>query len=353
VSHPPLYHRRIAVIAPNWLGDAVMSRAAIGVLGASGARVSVIAAPYAARVFQGMTGVDEVIVDSRGGRMKRIRDRASALRATEPDGVLLLPPSFSSAVSPWLARVSVRAGDGTDGRRQLLTHVLQPAATRSEHLCDTYARLARLVLKGIGLEAGADPSPARLAVSDSDRVEAQRALAGTGIGGVDYAVVVPGAAFGPAKTWPAEKFRELCEGLTETGPVVLAGSGAERALCAQVSDGLTGVWNVAGDTSLGGFLGLLEGAHVVVANDSGTPHVSAALGTPTVVLFGSTSPQWTAPRGDRVSVVHHPVHCNPCFRRTCPTQLECFNGIDVARVLEEAQRLPVSTGPGETSPAPA
>jgi heptosyltransferase-2 len=52
-----------------------------------------------------------------------------------------------------------------------------------------------------------------------------------------------------------------------------------------------------------------------------------------VVLFGSTLPEWTAPIGDRVHVMQHKVHCNPCFRRTCPTQLECFNGIDPADVL--------------------
>jgi heptosyltransferase-2 len=49
-------------------------------------------------------------------------------------------------------------------------------------------------------------------------------------------------------------------------------------------------------------------------------------------LFGSTSPAWTAPRGPAVAVLQHVVHCNPCFRRTCPTQLECFNGIAVDAV---------------------
>ena len=97
--------------------------------------------------------------------------------------------------------------------------------------------------------------------------------------------------------------------------------------------GLAGVVNLAGQTNLGEFFALTEGARVVLANDSGAPHVAASLGVPVVVLFRSTSPEWTAPLGERVHVMQHKVHCNPCFRRTCPTQLECFNGIDPADVI--------------------
>jgi heptosyltransferase-2 len=97
------------------------------------------------------------------------------------------------------------------------------------------------------------------------------------------------------------------------------------------------VHNAAGATSLGGFFALAAGARVVVANDSGSPHVAAALGVPTVVLFGSTSPQWTRPLGERVTVLRHPVHCAPCFRRDCPTELECFAGIPVAEVAAAAR----------------
>jgi heptosyltransferase-2 len=84
---------------------------------------------------------------------------------------------------------------------------------------------------------------------------------------------------------------------------------------------------------------LVEGALALVANDSGAPHVAAALDVPCVVLFGSTSPAWTAPRGNDVRVLQHKVHCNPCFRRTCPTELECFNGIAVDEVAAAVAKI--------------
>jgi heptosyltransferase-2 len=115
--------------------------------------------------------------------------------------------------------------------------------------------------------------------------------------------------------------------------VVLAGSEGDRAVCDRVAGGAPGVHSLAGKTTLGELFALIEGARVLVANDSGAPHAAAALDLPCVVLFGSTSPAWTAPRGRDVRVLQHRVHCNPCFRRTCPTQLECFHGIEVEEVF--------------------
>jgi heptosyltransferase-2 len=180
---------------------------------------------------------------------------------------------------------------------------------------------------------------ARLRVSDDDRAQLDRVLARHGVARGSYVLVVPGAAYGPAKAWPWERYRRVCEALARETPVVLSGSSGDRAVCARIRDGIEGIADLAGETTLGEFFALAQGARAVLANDSGAPHVAASLGTPTVVLFGSTSPEWTAPVGERVRVLQHKVHCNPCFRRTCPTQLECFNGIDPAEVLASVRAL--------------
>ena len=137
----------------------------------------------------------------------------------------------------------------------------------------------------------------------------------------------------------SERYRSLCSLLSRETHVVLAGSAGARARCERIARDLPGVHSLAGETSLGGLFALLEGARLVIANDSGAPHAAAALGVPAVVLFGSTSPAWTAPAGERVRVLQHVGHCNPCFRRTCPTQLECFHGIAVDEVLAAAREF--------------
>lgn len=327
--------KRIAVVAPNWLGDAVMSLDAIGELAA--ARVSVLVSPYVARVYAGVAGVDEIIVDRPSGRIRRMLARARWLDATDPDAAVVLPPSFSAALTALLGGVSRRVGYRADVRDALLSDALPSGGLRDEHLSESYRRLARHALEAVGGDPGAGTTAPALHVDDRDREEAAAVLEAAGVPGKRYAVVVPGAAYGPAKTWPEERFDVLCAGLSHDLPVVLTGGAGDKALCMRIASAREHVFSVAGESSLGGFFAIVEGAAVVIANDSGAPHASASLGRPTITLFGSTSPEWTAPQGQRADVMRHPVHCSPCFRRTCPTQLECFNGISPERVLEKAR----------------
>jgi heptosyltransferase-2 len=296
--------------------------------------LSVLTGPYTARVFMHQPGIGDIRVDWHGGRAKRVLARARSLRSAGADVAVVFPPSFSSALPPWAARVPRRAGFRADGRNALLTDALA-MPSRDVHLIESYLGLARAALRGSGLEPARTPE-VRLHVTGDERNGMRTKLAGFGRDG--YVVVVPGAAFGPAKSWPGERYRALCTQLSRDIPVVLAGSAGDRRVCERIAHDLSGVRSVAGTTSLGELFALIEGARALVANDSGAPHAAAALDVPVVVLFGSTSPAWTAPAGRRVQVLQHKVHCNPCYRRTCPTQLECFNGIDVTDVLAAVGR---------------
>jgi heptosyltransferase-2 len=351
--------RKIVVVAPNWLGDAVMSLPAVATLSAApGTVVAVSCRAYTARVFAGLEGVAELWVDAAGGRPRTAWTRARALRRYGADATVVLPPSFSSALPGWLSGVRHRAGFRADARSWMLTCAVRMPG-RDVHLTRAYRDLASAALARLGLREGGPASPPRLRASGAEREAAERLLRAAAPGG-DYVVVVPGAAFGPAKAWVWERYRELCGRLGRERTVVVAGSAGDRGVCERVCAGLHGVVNLAGRTGLGEFFALVEGARVLVANDSGAPHVAAAMGVPVVVLFGSTSPAWTAPLGPRVEVLQHRVHCNPCFRRTCPTRLECFNGIEVeavhgavARALAPGGEKPVVGGPAgrvESSP---
>jgi heptosyltransferase-2 len=328
---------RIAVAAPNWLGDAVMSLPAVALAAAAGATLSVLCRSYVSRVYLGLPGIDELWVDADASRAARAWSRARALRAYGCDTAVILPPSFSSALPAFLAGTRRRVGFAGDGRAWMLTDA--PALPgRERHLADTYRDLVARALPATGLAVPSGVETPRLRATDRERRAIRERLAGRGLPDGPYALVVPGAAFGPAKSWPWERYRDLSIRLCADVPVVVAGSAGDRETCARVAEGIPGAVNVAGETPAGEFFALVEGARALVANDSGAPHLAAAMGTPVVVLFGSTSPAWTAPRGHRVEVLRHPVHCSPCFRRTCPTQLECFHGIEVDAVLAATRR---------------
>jgi heptosyltransferase-2 len=94
--------------------------------------------------------------------------------------------------------------------------------------------------------------------------------------------------------------------------------------------------NLAGKTSLRQLMALLKTCRLLLTNDSGPMHVAAALGTPVVVPFGSTSPELTAP-GELGDPIHHLLQskaaCSPCFRRTCPIDFRCMSGIPAERAV--------------------
>ncbi len=329
----------LLLVAPSWLGDAVMSLPLLGFLaGCQGVRVSVMCAGYTARVFWGLDEVDQLVVMSKSGWARRFWRRSRTLRAIGVDGGVLLPPSFSSALTLLLAGIPHRVGFRTDARGPLLTRGVSTRGERENHLSENYVGLGRELLEAMGIAAPSTPTVPSVRVTGADRARAASLLAKRLDAGGGYVVVVPGATFGPTKSWPREKYRDLVRSLAREVPVVLAGSRAERALCDWIADDASGVCNIAGETDLAELFGVLEGALTVVANDSGVPHAAASIGTPVVVIFGSTSPAWTRPLGDHVDVIREPVHCSPCFLRACPTELECYAAITPEMVRDRAER---------------
>jgi heptosyltransferase-2 len=328
--------RSVVLVAPNWLGDAVMCLPLIGYLAAvPGLRLRIMAPPYTSRVFWGADGVGELIVLPKAGIVRGLRTRSETIRRLGADGGLVLPPSFSAALMVLLSGVRQRVGFADDGRSLLLSSALPNRDLREEHLSENYLRLGREMVKRLRLTHADDFSPPTVRVFANERDFLAQTLRARGAPASDFAVVVPGATYGPTKHWPADKYRELVRSLCTEIPVILSGGAAEKELCDSIARDLTGVTNLAGATSLGEFFAVLERARVVVANDSGAPHVAASLGVPVVVVFGSTSPTWTKPLGRHVRVVREPVPCSPCFLKRCPTQLECYKGISVERVLDE------------------
>jgi heptosyltransferase-2 len=347
--HP---YKRVVLVAPTWLGDAVMSLPLVGCLAAArGVRLTVVARSRSARLYAGIGGVPDLVAACDESRFERIVGPGRLLRRIRADGAVVLAPSFSSALAPFLAGVKVRSGVRSDARGALLNASISGRGLREEHLSKTYLRLGRVLLDRLGVRADHDFAAAKPVVFDGDRRALVERLKEAGAG-EGYAVVVPGATYGETKMWPREKYRELVRALAGEMPVVLAGSAAERGLCEGVGEGLRGVSNIAGRTTLGEFMALLEGARCLVANDSGAPHLAAALGAPVVAIFGSTSPVWTSPLGNAVHVVREAVPCSPCFLKRCPTKLECYAGISAERVLAAALGAARAGGEKKVSPRP-
>ena len=316
------------IIAPQWIGDAVMTEPLLRRLRERGDRLTVGALPWVAPVYRAMPQVQEVIEFPfrHGGLQLAARRRIARELQGRFHTAYVLPNSLKSALLPFLASIPRRIGYHGEARVGLLTHRLNNPKDRPPMVA-YYSALSG--------ESGLEHDRPRLQLPDA---QVQQALDHHGLQRGGYVVIAPGAEYGPAKRWPHfGAFAALLE-----QPVVLLGSAKEAPLCeaiaAQAPDRCR---NLAGKTSLMEAFALIAGAGHVVSNDSGLMHVAAAFGVPQVALFGSSSPLHTPPLNEHAQVVwlkqdpayQPPLDCAPCFQRECPLgHFRCLNDVTPERI---------------------
>ena len=324
---------RSLVIAPQWIGDAVMSGPLLARLAARGETLAVAALPWVAPVYRAMPQVREVIeLPFAHGRLDwAARRRIAATLRDRFDTAYVLPNSLKAALIPWFAGIPRRVGYRGEGRWLLLNRQLPNPAGRPPMVV-FYSALA-----GPADAPGGEAERPHLAF---DTAVTQAAARAVGVEPGAYWVFAPGAEYGPAKCWPAAHYAELARSLHAGHglPVLLLGSGKEAALCQQIADAAPGACRVlAGQTSLMDAMALIGAARGLVSNDSGLMHVAAAFGIAQVAVFGSTSPEHTPPLNPRARVLwlkdELELDCMPCFERTCRYgHLRCLVEVAPARV---------------------
>lgn len=317
-------------ILPNWLGDLVMALPALAAQRARGPLLA-LGPPAALSLLEDAGLVDEGLALERGASLPAKLHVAREAARRDPARAIAYPPSLRAGLLAALSRAPERRGlPGERGRGLLLdAHRGEGFGERTTHLADQWLGLARgdRQLPAGEARPALDPGPVGRAAWNALRREA-------GVG-ARYLVLAPGATYGPTKRWPEGQWLALAAALGGRAELVWSGGPApeERELCARLAaEG--GGHDLSGRATLPALAAMLAGAVGFVGNDSGPMHLAAAVGTPTVGIFGSTSPAWTAPRGRAATTVGpHPVHCTPCFSPTCPYDLECLRGTGVDQVV--------------------
>jgi len=302
---------RILVVAPNWIGDALMAQPLLARLQGE---IDVIAPEWVAAVMRRMPEVRSVISTPFVHGPLQLGERWKLGRRIKGqyDQAYVLPNSWKSALIPFFAGIPRRTGYVGEARYGLLNDARQATgASMTVH----YAALA-----------GDGPlSQPRLRVSADEVEQAKRKF---GIAG-RYAVLCPGAEYGPAKRWPY--FSDLSRQIAL--PVVVLGSEKDR------QPGIVGT-DLTGKTTLDEAILLLAGAQFVVSNDSGLMHVAAALARPQVALFGSSSPEHTPPQSAAARVLWLRIECSPCYQRECPLgHFRCMKEMTVEMVVDQLKTV--------------
>ena len=316
----------IVVLAPNWLGDAIMALPAIRDVRRhfSGHPFSVAARPAIAPVFRALAGIDRVIVLDRGKESSQLAG----------DIGILFPNSFRSAWVLKRSGVKERWGYRSDFRRLLLTRSVRKPRGRVS-FPEYYSHLVRQ----LGVETG--PLTIRLEAPAAAKAAALDLLAQRGWQpGRPLSGIAPGAAFGHAKRWPPKRYAELAsQMLDEQASCVIVGRSEDRDAARDIK----GI-DLIGQTDLTTLMGVLSCCTVVVANDSGALHLAGALGVPVVGIFGPTDERYSTPvtpyeDARTASTLSEPVFCRPCFLADCPIDHRCMKRIPTERVHAAVRRF--------------
>lgn len=359
--------RRILVRGVNWLGDAVMSTPALLRLREKfpKAYITLLTPEKLRDLWLNHPVVNETISFTTGDSVFSIGKK---LRAGKFDLALVLPNSPRSAIEVYLGGIPQRVGYARPWRNFFLTQNIEsrpdavkmrkrtpkeihrliagadslivnrqsPIASASAHQIHEYLHLAA------ALGANPEPLAPQLFVTP-DEIDAVKKKFGLEETSRPVFGLNPGAEYGPAKRWPTQKFIAAAKEIqqrTDCVWILFGGKGdigLTSEIAAAIQDSGFTAHNLTGKTSLRELMALLKLCRVLLTNDTGPMHVAAALGTPVVVPFGSTSPELTGPGlpGDtRHRLLKSDAPCSPCFLRECPIDFRCMNGIGVDHVVE-------------------
>ncbi len=329
----------LLVRATNWLGDTVMSFPGVyrlGELVPAGLPRLVLCPEKLRPLWAAVPWIDRVI----GFTGRRLAPNViKQLQALNPGVSVILPSSFGSAWDLWKAGLPNRIGREGRGRKLLLHHRL-PAWRRVPGQ-DQYHQARHYLQIAAACGATAWNCDYPKLVLDTNETAEQKL--------VDLPepllVIAPAAAYGAAKQWPVEYFREVAESwCAASGGVVAVGAPGEESIAGQAVADLPQARNLAGKTSLGELMYILQRARGVLANDSGVMHLAAALGKDGVAVFGSTEPLATGPVGGRWHVHRQKLPCAPCLDRNCRRRdvpYECLRAVQPAAVIESLARFRV------------
>jgi heptosyltransferase-2 len=341
---------RVLIRTTNWIGDSVMTMPAVQRIRelVPAAHIAILCPGKLTDLWRHNPYINEFIPF---GKKVSLND----LRRREFDIAIIFPNSFRSAWECKRAGIPRRIGFAGHWRRFLLTDVVHESTAEQavyeqrsvdgktfrvkvfrslRHQSERYLDIVAY------LGGNRNPAPPRVRLAIEEMPALNKFLRDDGR---PVVAINAGAEYGPAKRWPAERFAQTAIKVTEFADVrwLIVGGRDNVGISREIETRLreatleeNSVVNVAGQTTLLDLCALLRFCKVLLTNDTGPMHIAAALGTPTVSIWGSTSPELTGPLSSRSVIIREPVECSPCFLRECPIDFRCMERVQVGTVVK-------------------
>lgn len=329
--------------SPNWLGDACMTIPAIKQLRRlvpPDCGIFVISPPGLTDFYACLECVD-VVLPLHSAHKNWSMAEVNKVHCLKPGVALLFNNSPRDPFFLRLAMVPKIFGAAARCRGLMLTRAFKFPRRNSRELSGLH-HAAKYLAMAMAIGAPEWTSELPEFKITIDKLTAAPRLAAA-LEAESLLVVAPGAAYGPAKRWPAENFRQVClHWLDQGGSVAAVGTVAEEGVVKEVLGSLPkeNVFNLAATTNLPELMAVLKSAAACLANDSGVMHLAAVLGIPGIAVFGSTDPSATSPVSKRWELLFERESCAPCFKRVCPKEsYRCLRKISASQVVSALENV--------------
>lgn len=330
---------RILVVGVNWLGDSLLTTPAFKALKKKfpGSYLGVMVVGRVREVFEGNPYIDEVIVFDERGQQKGFFAKLKFIKFLKKkkfDTVFLIHRSFTRALICFLAGIRLRIGYRRLKNSFILNKKVEPPkglVHRQDHYLYLFEK------SGIVIE---DRLP-NFFISEGTRKKIDKDLEPIKKEHPIHIGINPSANW-ELKRWPGSYFADLSDSLARDfkAAIIFIGTEAQRRVIEEVRAKMSqSSFNFSGKTSLKELGALMENLKLFISNDSGPAHLAASLGVNTLVIFGPTSAEATAPRGKAVKVVKKNVDCQiPCYRLDCQDNT-CLKDLSVDEVYSKAKNI--------------
>jgi heptosyltransferase-2 len=337
--------KRILITRTDRIGDVILSTPVFKAVREEypDSYIAVMVRPYTSECVEGNPYINETIIyEKRGAHRGLYGSFKFAMEIKEKgfDLAIILHPTNRMNIITFLAGIPERVGyDRKFGF--LLTRRLP----HDKHLGEKHeADYTMDVVRSIGITP--DQKALYIPIKREKRKSMRRKLAARGISDADKLVSVHPSSSCPSKMWPPERFAGVADSLIRVYniKIVLVGSGDSARHARAMADAMkSAAVDFTGETGIGELAWLLKRSALFISNDSGPVHISSAVGTPVIAVFGrkdkGLGPKRWGPIGLRDVILHKDAGCEQCLAHNCKREFMCLKAIDEKEVIEAAEGL--------------
>ncbi len=333
--------KKILILGPAWVGDMVMAQSLFKLIKKlhPKCQIDVLAPAWTEPLLSRMPEVDNSFKLPFKHKELNFWERIKFGKKFKNQGydkAIVLPNSWKSGLVIWATRIPVRIGWLGEFRHILLNDARKLDKDKYPLMTDRFLALAKP--RSEKLPEDWERPNLKVKMNDCKAALSKHELSTE----MPVLALCPGAEFGPSKRWPENYYAEVAKYFEKKGyQTWIFGSKNDSEVAKNIQN-LTNnkCCDLTGKTTLGEAIDLLSLARIVVTNDSGLMHISAALNKPIAAIYGSSSPKFTPPLADKVKILTHEIECAPCFQRVCPLKHhKCMINLHPQTVINALEEL--------------